>query len=201
MEAKRQLIHLSGLLFVVLAQITGGLAAAVYFLMIAATFLLYSEHVIRERKRLTGLLDSMERRIRNFAIGFERSESPRPFLGAFWFYVGCGLSFLIFPIPVASAACAMLAVGDSFSTLIGSRCGRNKLLGNKSLEGSSAFLISSALIALIFVDIRLAIMGAIAATVSELIPETIWLRKYKSRGLIDDNLLIPIIAGLVMSLL
>jgi dolichol kinase len=201
MEVRRQLIHLSGLLFVILAQYTGGFLASVCFLMIAATFLIYSEHVRRERKRLLGLLEGMEKRIRDFAIGFERPGVARPFLGAFWFYVGCGISFLAFPMPVASAACAMLAVGDSFSTIIGSKFGKRALIGKKTIEGSVAFLVASLLIALIFVDPRLAIVGAIAATISELLPEAGRLGRARSRGLIDDNFLIPIIAGLVMTLL
>ena len=201
MEAKRQLVHLSGLLFVALAQFTGGGMAALYFFMIAATFLLYSEHVRRERKRLAGFLETMEKRIRGFITGFERAGAARPFLGAFWFYAGCGIAFLLFPMPAASAACAMLAVGDAASTLLGTRFGRHRAAGSKTIEGSAAFFVCALLVALVFVDVRLALAGSIAATFTELVPEARPLLAVKKKGMLDDNLLIPVISGLVMALL
>jgi dolichol kinase len=201
MEVKRQMIHLSGLFFVILAQFTDKYLAAIYFFMIAITFFIYSEHVRRERRRLAGFLDSMEKRIRGLATRFERQGIARPFLGAFWFYMGCGISFLLFPLHIASAACAMLAVGDAFSTLVGNKFGRHRTVGNKTLEGSLAFFVVSLLIALIFVDPKLALLGSLAATITELVPEIGGLKPIKDKGYLDDNLLIPIIAGFVMILL
>jgi len=201
MESRRQLLHLSGLLFVALAQFTGGLAAAIYFFMIAATFLVYSEYVRREKKRLAGFMDVMEKRIRGFASKFERDMIPRPFLGAFWFYVGCGTAFLIFPLPAASAACAILAVGDALSTLFGSKFGRHVLVGKKTVEGSVAFFAGAVLVSLMFVGAWAALAGSVAATAAELLPDTALLSRAKKMGLLDDNLLIPVVAGLVMVLL
>ncbi|RLI96064.1 MAG: hypothetical protein DRO99_05060, partial [Candidatus Aenigmatarchaeota archaeon] len=121
METRRQLVHFSGLLFVLLAQVVGGVSAGIYFFLIAATFLAYSEYVVRETKRTMGMLESLEKRMRDFVIRFERKDVKRPFSGAIWFYAGCGFTFLLFSLPEASAACAMLAVGDSVSTLVGKR--------------------------------------------------------------------------------
>jgi len=201
MESRRQLLHLSGLLFVALAQFIGGLAAATYFFMIAATFLVYSEYVRREKKRLAGFMDSMEKRIRGFASKFERDMVPRPFLGAFWFYVGCGAAFLFFPLPEASAACAILAVGDAMSTLFGSKFGRHVLVGKKTVEGSVVFFACAMLVSLFLVGAWTALAGSIAATAAELLPDTAPLSRIKRKGLLDDNMLIPVIAGLVMMLL
>jgi len=200
MEAKRQLIHLSGLLFVLLAQFTDRLTAAFYFFLIAITFLLYSEHVRKDKRKLVGMLESMEKRIRGFVTSFERQEAPRPFLGAFWFYFGCGAAFLLYSHTIASAACSMLVVGDALSTLIGSRFGRHKLVGMKSYEGSVAFFIGSVLISIAFVNAWLALLGSLAAMISELLPETGFLSNARKKGIIDDNLLIPVIAGFVMVL-
>jgi len=200
METSRQLIHLSGLLFVLLAQFTGGGMAAFYFFIIAVTFLIYSEHVRRERLRLQGLLERMEKRLRGFATRFERTDAARPFQGAFWFYMGSCIAFLLFPLPIASSACATLAVGDSLSTVFGKKFGRHMLVGSKTLVGSVAFFAGSVLISLLFVDIRLGLLGAFAAALAELIPDAGPLIHAKRRGIIDDNLLIPVIAGFVMVL-
>ena len=200
MEAKRQLVHLSGLLFVFLAQFTDGAVAAFYFFMIAATFLLYSEHVRREKKRIVGLLDMVEKRFHDFVVRFEREGASRPFLGAFWFYVGCGIAFLLFPLAIASAACAMLAVGDSLSTFFGKKCGRHRLIGSKTLEGSAAFFTGAFLASLLFVGPWLALAGSVGAVLAELAPEAGPLLAARKRGFADDNLLIPVMAGFVMML-
>ena len=200
MEARRQMIHISGLLFILLAQFTGRLAAAALFFMIAATFLIYSEYVRREEKRLAGFLHTVEKNIRSLAIRFERKGLSRPFLGAFWFYAGCGIAFLFYPIPIASAACAMLAVGDSLSTLAGTRFGRHRLIGSKTAEGSIALITGSLLISLLFVGPLTALIGSVAAALAELATEVGPIKSVRDRGFIDDNLVIPIIAGLAMLL-
>jgi len=199
METRRQLIHISGLLFVLLAQTAGRTATVFYFFTIAATFLLYSEYARREKRRFSGLLGSMEKQFREFITRFERPDSARPFLGAFWFYVGCGLAFLFFPIAIASAGCSMLAVGDAISTLVGKHLGRHMIIGEKTLEGSLSFLVSAFLISLLFVDVRLALVGSLAATAAELIPEVRRLKKIRKMGYLDDNLIIPLLACLFMS--
>ncbi len=200
MEHKRQAVHLSGLLFVLLAHVVGSPLISAYFFMIALTFLAYSEYVHRESQRLSGMLSSMENRFRSFLTGFERPET-RPFLGAFWFYAGCGLAFLAFPIGVASAGCAMLAVGDAVSTLVGKNLGSRKLVGKKTVEGSLSFFLSSLAIGAVFISLPVAAVGALAATAAELIPESNRLKGARKAGLVDDNYIIPIAACLVMSLI
>jgi len=49
-EFPRQLVHVSGLLFIILAQLIGGLLTAFYFFIIAATILLYSDYIRSEQK-------------------------------------------------------------------------------------------------------------------------------------------------------
>jgi len=201
METPRQLVHLSGLLFVLLAQFTGSILAAFSFFAIAATFLIYSEYIKREKIMLAGFLEAAEKRLRNFITKFERTGTPRPFLGAFWFYAGCGFAFLLFPLPVASAACSILAVGDSLSTIFGKKFGRHKLIGSKTAEGSAVFFAGAVLISLVFVNPLPALAGSAAAAIAELLPDVHFLFKAKGRGFVDDNLLIPIVAGFIMLLI
>lgn len=197
-EVSRQLVHVSGLLFILLAQFVGGLLTALYFFMIALSFFIYSEYMRREERRLGNFIRMFESGLRDFVAKLERKNIARPFTGAIWFYLSCGLAFLIFPLPVASAAGAMLAVGDSLSTIIGTRFGKHRILGNKTLEGSLVLVIASFLISLVFVSPYPALFGSITAGIAELIPDVKRLRNLKESGWLDDNLLIPLLAGLVM---
>jgi len=161
----------------------------VYFFILALFFLLYSEYVKREEKRLSNILKRMEHRFRDLTLKFERKEQLKnPFQGAFWFYFSCALTLLIFPFAIASAACSMLAVGDSFSTLFGLKFGRHKIRKNKTLEGSLACFLGSFAVGLFFVNPILSITGAMAASIAELSPK------------INDNLTIPLVSGIVMFL-
>lgn len=199
-EIPRQFAHLSGLVFIIIAQFTGRLIVSVYCFFIAFTFLAYSEFVRREERRLERIIHRLESRVRDFVSRFDRKDIARPFLGAFWLYFAFGLTLLIFPLSIASAACVILAVGDSFSTLAGKPWGRHKIVG-KSLEGSLAFLASSFLAASFFIDPFVALAGAAAGALAELAPEAGLLKNLHRRGLLDDNMLIPLLSGAVMWLL
>ncbi len=188
-ETPRQLIHLSGLLFVLIAQYLSRTASMAMFFGIAIIFFLYAEHVTRSKKPIFG--------IRKIVYIFEKRDSGRPFAGVFWFYTGSGIVFSLLPLNIASAASAILAVGDSFSTMFGLNFGKHRLVGKKSLEGSSAFFVGAFFISLIFVTPVVAAVGAFVGMLVELfIPPK--LGGKKSHWFLDDNLLIPIIGGAAM---
>ena len=197
-ETRRKLVHISGLLFVVLAQFSGKWVAAFYFMFIAATLLIYSEHIKREHRRFNGFVKRFEENLRDAVMALERKDIPRPFVGAFWFFFGCGITFIIFPLGVASAACAMLAAGDGLSTIIGMRFGKHKIIGKKSFEGSLAMLFFSLAAALFFVSPKIAALGAVVATAVELLPETSLFQAHRKSGFLDDNFLIPVVSAAVM---
>jgi len=186
-ELRRQMLHLSGIVFVIFAQFVGREAAIVYFFLIAVFFFLYSWYIRREEKRLENFLGRFESKFRDFTMQFER-KGANPFTGALFFYTGCTLAFVFFPFPVASAACAMLSVGDALSTLIGKKFGKRKI-GNKTFEGSLACFLGSLIAGAFFVNPYLAVAGAVAAALAELVPR------------VDDNLTIPLASGLVMFLI
>lgn len=188
-ELPRQLLHLSGLLFIILAQFIDKEVTITYFFIIALFFLIYSEYIKREEKKLANILNRLEHRFRDLTLKLERKEYLKnPFQGAFWFYISCAVTLLIFPFHLASAACCMLAVGDSLSTLFGIKFGRHKIRRNKTLEGSLACFLGSFVIGLFFVNPFLSLIGAVAATFAELSQR------------INDNLTIPIVSGIAMFL-
>ena len=200
-EILRQLVHLSGLAFIPIAWAAGQIAASAIFLLIALWFLIYSEHVLSRERSSKNHITKLESRLRDFALVFERKETKRPFAGAFFLYLGLGLAFLIFPLNIAIAAGAVLAISDSLSTIIGMRLGRHKLLGKKTWEGSYAFFISAFLVCLLFFSPAAALLAAIAATLAELLPEYKALSRSRLRPLLNDNLLVPLMAGISLSAL
>lgn len=109
------------------------------------------------------------------------------------------LTILLFRTEVAVSALAFLAVGDSFAAIIGKKFGVTPLVSGKTLEGSMASLLSCLLVALPILYVSSLrgwtlspaslVAGAIAATAAELFEVPL-----------DDNLRIPVFAGLVMEL-
>lgn len=186
-ELPRQLVHLSGVVFIILAQFIRRETAILWFSIITLFFFLYSWYVRTQEKKMESLLGKMESKFREFTLKFER-KGANPFTGAFFFYLGCTIAFAAFPLNVASAACAMLAVGDSLSTIFGKKFGRHRISGGKTLEGSLACFVGSLAAGAFFVAPHIAVIGALAAALAELIPK------------VNDNLTIPVIAGLIMFL-
>jgi dolichol kinase len=197
-ETNRKLVHISGLLFVVLAQFSGKWIAAFYFMIIAATLLIYSEHIRREHIRFRGFLKRFEEKFRDAVLELERKDVPRPFVGAFWFFFGCGITFVIFPLNIASAACAMLAVGDGLATVVGMNLGRHKVVGKKSWEGSLVMFVFSLIAGMFFISPAVALAGTVAATIFELLPEAKFFHRHRKLGFVDDNWLVPLLAGAAM---
>lgn len=195
----RQFIHLSGILFVLLAQFIGSVVS-IYFFMISFILIFWAWHIKSTIENSENVISRLEHGFRDAVMKLERKNVKIPFTGAIWFYIGCGIAFFIFPLHIASAACIILSVGDAFSTIVGKRFGRKRIFGVKTFEGSIAFFISSLFAALLFVSIDIAIIGCLTAMVTEMLlghekilknPRTRWL---------NDNLLIPILAALVMFL-
>lgn len=196
-EVSRQLVHISGIIFVVLAQFVGDLII-IYFFLAAFFFLVYSEYVRLEQKRINKVIDYMEGKIRGIATGLERKKVRRNFMGPFWFYIGCGLTFLLFPFHIATIACVLLSVGDGFATLIGHKFGKTKLVGKKSMEGMIAFIISGLIVTSFFTPFAIALSATLVGAVAELIPDISIFKKLKNRHLIDDNYLIPLLTAFII---
>jgi phytol kinase len=128
---------------------------------------------------------------------FERARDMKffPGRGAFFFVLGSLLALLFFERQIALAGIAIMAVGDAVTTIIGIYFGRfkNPFNPEKHLEGTMLAIIISTLAAFTFVDFHMAFFGAVAGIFVESLAI-----KFVDR-VIDDNLLIPIVAGLVMT--
>ncbi len=125
---------------------------------------------------------------------FIRKSEEYKLTGTAPYILGIGLSLYAYSPEVATAAVCFLAFGDVAATTMGERYGKTKI-GDKSLEGSAAFIIA-ALVSGLFLQIigvylatGVMILGAFIAAGVEIIPLPV-----------NDNLVIPIVAGGVMEL-
>ena len=128
--------------------------------------------------------------LEKFVLARERSGAF-PLGGAVFFFLGVFCAFLLYQPLYAAAAAAVLALGDSTSTIIGKKYGKHKLPlnGGKSWEGSAAFLLFSFVALLFFVSPQKALAVAFLTMLVEMLPR------------LDDNFTVPIAAGLFLTLL
>lgn len=135
----------------------------------------------------------------NILLFFERPDDMRTFpgKGSFFLMLGSLLAMVLFRREVALAAIAIMAVGDSITTIIGTYFGKikNPLNPRKHLEGTALAIVASTLAAFFFVDFQTAFWGSVMGMLFESITV-----RYISQ-IIDDNVIIPIVAGVTMSLL
>jgi dolichol kinase len=107
------------------------------------------------------------------------------------------LTIMVFRTEIAVAALVFLSLGDSSAALVGRQFGVTPLFGGRTLEGSLSALVAclGASWLLLSLSGRLGwaltpaglLAGSIAAVIAELVDIPL-----------DDNLRIPVIAGLVM---
>ena len=134
-----------------------------------------------------------------FLKKFEREKDLKenPGKGVLTFIGGSLLALVFFEENIALAAIMVLAVGDSVSHIVGKHFGKRKYWINspKYLEGTVAGIFFASIAASFFVGSKLAFMGSAAAMILESIELKI------GKTIIDDNLTVPLVAGLVMHLL
>lgn len=112
-------------------------------------------------------------------------EYSRP-AASLYYLIGSGLTIILFPKQIAIAALAVQTLSDTVAALAGQRLGRHKI-GNKTVEGSAAFLISAWIILAVYFgrEPLKHFVPALAGTLAELVPFPV-----------DDNLTVPLIIGL-----
>ena len=129
-----------------------------------------------------------------FLRNFDRKGESLPGYGALTYFLGSTIAVGLFRKEVAMASILVLAFGDSFSHL--GRFGKvkNPFSNAKFLEGTVLGIIAGTLGASLFVSWQSAFFGSLIAMSAEGLELAIFKKK------IDDNLLIPIVAGLTMTL-
>lgn len=187
LETKRQLIHMSG--YVIAFYIPWAASSLGFFTLaisiVLAVLLLYSVSVAYKNNLrvpvVAWLIDISERRdvIRH-----------SPARGAIMFLTGAAVSVVLFEPYIAAASVAVLALGDSFSTLAGRKYGSIKIPYNpeKSIQGTLAGFAAAFLGAAVIVSPFYAFLAALFGMIGESLPLKI-----------DDNVVIPIFSGAALS--
>ena len=135
-----------------------------------------------------------------FLIHLEREEHRTTFPGKgfIFFFIGVLFVMQLFPKNIALASIMILTFGDSISHIVGEQFGQIKNIFNgkskKLFEGTIAGTVCGFLAALFFVPFTPAFLGSFAAMVAEVIQIDL------NQTQIDDNLIVPLIAGTVMHL-
>jgi dolichol kinase len=173
-----------------LFHLTGSIIAVVYLLTDKQTALivtagLFVVDIVLETLRIKGIMN-----VTFIENNMKKEESKR--LSGSFFYILSGLiTIILFEKNIAVSSLLILSIADPLSSLIGSRFGRVRFLG-KSLEGTMTFFAVGFLILRVFsFSIPIAGAGAAIAALTEL---------FSSR-FIDDNLSIPLVTALAMTLL
>lgn len=188
-ELARKTIHLSSAIIPLLYLITPRAISLAILALVVCVFVLME--VVRRG-------DSAVGKFVNFLFGFMlRGSESGNFTGATWVVISGWIAIFLFPKSIAVAVLLMLSISDSLASLVGITFGRTRLFSGKSLAGSGAFFLSALAIGLICLPAKplTALAGAFAATIAEALDLHI------GKLHVNDNLLIPLIAGGVMYLM
>ncbi len=186
-DLKRKLLHMFlgtiGLLILIY-----NLATSFMIFMVLIVGILIS--LISTKYRIPGIawcLDNFER----------KQENKLPGRAVIFAFAGTLLVLQLFPRNIALASVSILIFADPISHLVGKVLGKTNHFFDKTknIEGHIAGILFSSIIAMFFVSPGLAISGAIMAMLFESI--VIEIQKIP----LDDNLIIPLVAGTTMFLI
>jgi dolichol kinase len=126
----------------------------------------------------------------------ESDFSSTLFTGGTWYALGIFLALLLFSRETAVASILIMIWSDSFAAIIGRNFGKHKI-GNKTLEGSFAFIFIGMVIILIVPGLTVtkpALICASSAVILTAVFELLPLR-------VNDNLTLPLFFGFTFNFL
>ena len=185
---KRSLFHLScGLSIPVAALFLPKLAVLVALGVVTSLFLMFEV--------LRFAVPEINNRFHSIFRPLLREEELSRVTGASYMAIASLMVLLVFERDIAVLALSFLAVGDTVATLVSKQLGKVRFL-KKTIEGNLACFVSCIATGLVYyfagLDITLftILLGSASATIAEALPLPI-----------DDNLTMPLFAGLVMTLM
>jgi len=185
----RKIYHLlGGLGLLSLYYVLGRENALIFYAVLTAAVLAFDLTRLR--------VPAINRFIQSHFSSFIRKNEANRITGTAPYVLGIGLTLLLYRSDIATAAICFLAFGDVSATAVGERYGRTKISGEKSLEGTLAFVAAAVLagvllnVAGIHLMLGLILTGALTAAGVELLPLPV-----------NDNLVIPVASGGAMELI
>ena len=171
------LVHASAIFVPILAILTN--EPLVVGLLVAVSLCYAVSEVLRLRGvNLPG--------VTKFTMAMSRPQERGGFIARpLYLAIGATLALILFPRNIAYASIAIVAFGDPVAALVGTKLGRTHV-GRKSIEGTIAGFLVSAVVASVLVQPIVATIGSAVAMLLEL------------AGWPDDNLTMPVGAGISM---
>lgn len=128
-----------------------------------------------------------------------RESEKNHLAGSTYMFLGVTLIVCLYPREVVLLSLLFLGVADPIASTVGIRFGRDKLIGNKTLQGSLAAFFACLIISVVYLMamrlmterlVIVAILSALIGAISELIPV----------GKLDDNFTFPVISATLLTL-
>tara|TARA_B100001167_G_C16738851_1_gene289939 strand:+ start:236 stop:841 length:606 start_codon:yes stop_codon:yes gene_type:complete len=189
-EVFRKLIHLSSLWMVVTVYVLTQSQAILLFSTLLMGFVVFEYG--RRHIRIIQYLTSQ------YLNTILRTHENQSMTGAFYVVLATLLSVILFDNAVAIISIAIMILSDTFAALIGRKYGKVCIL-DKSLEGCTAFFLSTVLLlkiavamSLILVNLPTIMMVSLLVTIVELL---------SSKLQIDDNLSIVLASGFLLTVM
>ena len=184
-ELNRQLFHLALGVAIVLLLMYGFIDKNIILILIIIGFIL---SILSRKTKIPIIYELLEK--------FERKKEIETFpgKGTIFYFIGVYLSLILFPREVAMASIMILALGDSISHMYGLHYGKIKhpLSNKKYLEGTIAGFLGGFAGAIMFLPWHEAFFASLIA----MIVESVQIRMGTEQ--VDDNLIIPVVAGAVV---
>ncbi|MBR9976464.1 MAG: dolichol kinase [Bacteroidetes bacterium] len=127
----------------------------------------------------------------------EKTLQKKTLNGASWVLISATFCVLVFPKLITITAFAILIISDTTAALVGRRFGTKKF-NDKTLEGSTAFVLSAFVVILFTPKVAHAPAEYLIACISAIIGA---LAEVFSFDIIDDNFAIPVSIGAALWLL
>lgn len=189
----RKIWHLSGVLLIVIIyhNMSRDLALQV---SAAATFLFVGMDILRQH------YESVNKALLKAFQPIMREHERKTLAGTSYLLTGVLLIIFLFPKDIVVLSLLFLAFADPLASYIGLLYGKDKLIGNKSLQGSLAAFLTCTIISTIYyyshnlMTERLFIVSIISGligAVAELVPI----------GKLDDNFTLPVSSAFMLWLL
>lgn len=123
-----------------------------------------------------------------------RNQEVKSLAGTTYLICGVGFIFVIFPKPIVALAILFLAFADPIASYVGIRHGRDRILGNKTLQGFLAAFLVCTVLTFVYISqpslslsrsLVVALMGGAIGAIAELVPV----------GKVDDNFTMPVLSA------
>ncbi len=185
----RKLLHIIGVGIILGFYLYLSRNDSLFFLMLTTVFL-FTVELLRKK------VPFIQNMVLHAFSHVMRKEEINGFSGISWLFIGIFIIVYLFPIEVVTLSLLMLGIGDPVCNIIGIKYGTDKLIGNKSLQGTLAGFVACTIVSAVYfmlMDIMLdrwvlvsLLSGSIGAF-AEAVPLYL-----------DDNFVIPVINGLLL---